>query len=231
MQRDEQRQRLLREPVSNLCLPGEVPGPSHPAQVSIKPLKSVIVGDPEHQEDGNGEHPRDATGIHRVVTVFSLMYLYHSHSLPPPLFHFCFSLSVILSLYNNRHLLFNKTLTLAHGVICTPIQADPFLIILISGSEQGARSSPVWGLLHVTARDLAAEGVLGVALGDTATFYGALGDTAAFYGALGDAGHCDMAQPRPAGVYKGHRALPCPVPGAPLAEQEAALGSLRVRRR
>ena len=108
---------------------------------------------------------------------------------------------------------------MAHGVICTPNQAEPFLIILISGSEQGARSPQVWGLLHVTARGLAAEGLLAVAVGDTAAFYGALGDTPTFYGALGDtaafhgalgntaafhgplgdAGHCDMAQPRPAG--------------------------------
>ena len=144
--------------------------------------------------------------------VFYLICLCHSLSLPPPLFHFCFSLSVILSQYNNRDIYCSIKpilLTLAHGVICTPIQADPFLIILISGSEQGARSSLVWGLLHVTARGLAAEGVPGVALGDTAAFYGALGDTATFsgalgdtamfYGALGDAGHCDMSQPRPAG--------------------------------
>ena len=63
MQRDEQSQRLLQEPVSNLSLPGELSAPSHPAQVCINPLNSVFVGDPEHQEDGDGEHPRDATGI------------------------------------------------------------------------------------------------------------------------------------------------------------------------
>ena len=44
MQRDEQSQRLLQEPVSNLSLPGELPGPSHPAQVSINPLNSVFLG-------------------------------------------------------------------------------------------------------------------------------------------------------------------------------------------
>ena len=67
----------------------------------------------------------------------------------------------------------------------------------------------VWqlkGLLAVAVGDTATfYGAVGDtvtfygALGDTAAFYGALGDTAAFYGALGDAGHCDMAQPRPAG--------------------------------
>ena len=57
----------------------------------------------------------------------------------------------------------------------------------------------VWllkGLLAVAVGDTA---TFYGALGDTATFYGALGGTATFYGALGDAGHCDMAQPRPAG--------------------------------
>ena len=63
----QQRQRLPQEPVSNLCLPGELPGLSHPAQVCIKPLKSVFVGEPENLEDGDGEHPRDATVIHQVV--------------------------------------------------------------------------------------------------------------------------------------------------------------------
>ena len=43
-----------------------------PSPSEHQPPELGVLGDPEHQADGDGdgEHPRDATGIHRVVRDF-----------------------------------------------------------------------------------------------------------------------------------------------------------------